>query len=130
MTTEYGPRDRLAAELSCNAARLDHEPVTASSLTYGDLRAMNAVLYASAHKLSDLLREYEPIHQPDDGSTEFEITVEDARKVAWAVLGSSTDQAAIFARLAQADGALGRAITTMVHATDASTASILGGASE
>lgn len=100
MTTEYGPRDRLAAELSCNAARLDHEPVTDSSLTYGDLRAINAVLYASAHKLSDLLREYEPIHQPDDGSTEFEITVDDARKIAWALIGSTTDRAEIFARLA------------------------------
>lgn len=32
--------DRLAAELSFNRARKDHEPVTDSSLTYGDLRLL------------------------------------------------------------------------------------------
>lgn len=32
--------DRLAAELACNKDRPDHEPVTDSSLTYGDLRRL------------------------------------------------------------------------------------------
>lgn len=47
MTKEHtqisdGPNtaDRLAAELSFNRERKDHEPVTDSSLTYGDLRLL------------------------------------------------------------------------------------------
>lgn len=78
--------DRLRAELAFNAKRADHEPVTDSSLTFGDLRAVLAALVASPHNLVELLREAEPEKQPDGSDTLMEITVDDARKIAWALL--------------------------------------------
>lgn len=90
---------RLSAELNFNASRADHEPVTDSSLTYGDLRAFQAILGVSAHKLADMLRDSEPGYQPDDGSTEMEITVDDARRVGWALIGYAPDRDEILDRL-------------------------------
>lgn len=117
----YGPRERLAAELAFNAGRADHEPVTDSSLTYGDLRAFGAMFSVSGHKLADMLRDSEPHHQPDDCSTEMEITIEDARRIAWALIGYAPDRDDILLRLRRSlpDAALGRAIGSMVRETDA-----------
>lgn len=78
--------DRLNAELAFNANRADHEPVTDSSLTFGDLRAIKSVLIASPHKLVAMLREAEPESETDGGATLMEISVEDVRKIAWALL--------------------------------------------
>lgn len=90
---------RLRAELNFNASRADHEPVTDSSLTYGDLRAFQAVLGVSAHKLADMLRESEPHRLPDDGDTDMEITVADARRIGWALIGYAPDRDVILERL-------------------------------
>ena len=68
--------DRLNAELAFNANRADHEPVTDSSLTFGDLRAIKSVLIASPHKLVAMLREAEPESETDGGATLMEISVE------------------------------------------------------
>lgn len=97
-----GPTDRLRAELTFNAARADHEPVTDSSLTYGDLRAFGAMFAVSNHTLADMLRDREPIRQPDDGDTEMEITVEDARRIAWALMGSSAQRDDLLNRIRSA----------------------------
>jgi hypothetical protein len=78
--------DRLNAELAFNAKRADHEPVTDSSLTFGDLRAIKSALVASPNKLAEILREAEPESEPNGSATLMEITVEDARKIAWALL--------------------------------------------
>lgn len=84
--------DRLRAELAFNSSRADHEPVTDSSLTYGDLRAMQSILAASPAKLADMLREAEPDRQPDGSDTLMEISVEDARRIAWALVSGKCAQ--------------------------------------
>lgn len=58
------------------------------------LKMVNAstMLDVSPHALADMLRESEPLQQPDDGDTEMTITVEDARRLAWALFGIDRDE--------------------------------------
>lgn len=58
----------------------------------------------TVHKLVAMLRESEPHRQPDDGDTEMEITVEDARKIAWALIGHAPDRDEILNRLRTLSG--------------------------